>query len=410
MAHQISLSSTSSAGNSYLTKIDPVQGLINYVLDNKPYHTKVIEVLVEYVHTDLIATTVLENIDWCIGIGSPTLSNKFAFSIIQVDTANKTFTVQGDARYRVFVGQRVIVDKSSTNNGYYYITSISYSTNTGTTTFGVSGNILTSTADGYIIGSKIQFCPQSSLTGFYTSPIDAAACAGGWGDTYDGVIYAVYTFDTVNNAIVIEGNHLTYFNNITKVILYDDADNKIAVYDITAVNLVNGNTSVVVQQPVTSLVGSYYLFVEYLGFDDVEFCSVVTEGFVAVNVTESMVMDITADVTDTIETYNLENDLNVGFGDNFSGGIDAPYSQTSHEYFFSGSQITTDVAINSYTLYGGNFVTHFIYDRPVLTGYDAVSQLGTWNIDQYVIVDINGSAANTFSISGNRTNIFTTNI
>ena len=37
------------------TTLDPVQGLVDYVLEIKPYHTKVVEVLVEYIQTDIWA-------------------------------------------------------------------------------------------------------------------------------------------------------------------------------------------------------------------------------------------------------------------------------------------------------------------------------------------------------------------
>jgi len=41
--------------------LDPVQGLIDYVNDIKPYHTKIIESLVEYVSTEFVNVTILED-------------------------------------------------------------------------------------------------------------------------------------------------------------------------------------------------------------------------------------------------------------------------------------------------------------------------------------------------------------
>lgn len=52
-------------------ELDPVQGLVDYVNDVKPYHTKIIEVLVEYVHEDKINVTILEDTDWNIGLSWP---------------------------------------------------------------------------------------------------------------------------------------------------------------------------------------------------------------------------------------------------------------------------------------------------------------------------------------------------
>lgn len=39
---------------------DPVQGLVDYVLDVKPYHTKILEVLLEYVYSQPVDITILE--------------------------------------------------------------------------------------------------------------------------------------------------------------------------------------------------------------------------------------------------------------------------------------------------------------------------------------------------------------
>ena len=43
-----------------LKQLDPVQGLVDYVLDIKPYHTKIIEVLVEYVYEEKVNVTILD--------------------------------------------------------------------------------------------------------------------------------------------------------------------------------------------------------------------------------------------------------------------------------------------------------------------------------------------------------------
>lgn len=52
-------------------ELDPVQGLVDYVLDIKPYHTKVIEILVEYVQEELVDVTILEDTDWVIDVVRP---------------------------------------------------------------------------------------------------------------------------------------------------------------------------------------------------------------------------------------------------------------------------------------------------------------------------------------------------
>ncbi|MGI0075811.1 MAG: hypothetical protein ACREAU_00200, partial [Nitrosopumilaceae archaeon] len=54
-----------------IKQIDPVEGLVQYVLDIKPYHTKIIEVLVEYLHTDPLNVTILDELDWDIFLAEP---------------------------------------------------------------------------------------------------------------------------------------------------------------------------------------------------------------------------------------------------------------------------------------------------------------------------------------------------
>jgi len=46
--------------------LDPVQGLIDYTNDIKPYHTKVIEAVIEYIGREAIAVSVFEYFDFTI--------------------------------------------------------------------------------------------------------------------------------------------------------------------------------------------------------------------------------------------------------------------------------------------------------------------------------------------------------
>jgi len=50
------------------TAIDPVAGLVSYVEEIKPYHSKIIEVLVEYIHTDCIDVTITEDFELALGV------------------------------------------------------------------------------------------------------------------------------------------------------------------------------------------------------------------------------------------------------------------------------------------------------------------------------------------------------
>ena len=47
-------------------KIDPVQGLVDYVLDAKPYHTKIAEVQIGYVYAENVNVTITDKLSWVI--------------------------------------------------------------------------------------------------------------------------------------------------------------------------------------------------------------------------------------------------------------------------------------------------------------------------------------------------------
>ena len=49
---------------SKLSSIDPVQGLIDFTNDIKPYHSKIVEILIEYVGQEFIDATVFEDYSW----------------------------------------------------------------------------------------------------------------------------------------------------------------------------------------------------------------------------------------------------------------------------------------------------------------------------------------------------------
>lgn len=46
-----------------LLTIDPIQGLVDYVTDIKPFHTKIFQVLFEYVYTDMVNATVNDTLN-----------------------------------------------------------------------------------------------------------------------------------------------------------------------------------------------------------------------------------------------------------------------------------------------------------------------------------------------------------
>lgn len=52
-------------------QLDPIQALVDYINDVKPYHTKVIEVLTEYVYEENVNVTILEDLEWVADLTFP---------------------------------------------------------------------------------------------------------------------------------------------------------------------------------------------------------------------------------------------------------------------------------------------------------------------------------------------------
>lgn len=61
-----------------LFRIDPTQGLVDYVQAVKPYHTKILDVLVEYVYTEKIDATVKDSWSWTMTFTRPDIGVEYS--------------------------------------------------------------------------------------------------------------------------------------------------------------------------------------------------------------------------------------------------------------------------------------------------------------------------------------------
>ena len=116
--------------------LDPVQGLVDYVLDVKPFHTKVVEVLIEYVYGENIITRIGDtlylqldlvrpsqplNVVCDQGYSTQPFGDPQLFPVISpnqaisledypaIDSASRTMVVPGDHTKDVKIGSRVLV-------------------------------------------------------------------------------------------------------------------------------------------------------------------------------------------------------------------------------------------------------------------------------------------------------------
>jgi len=166
--------------------IDPVQGLVDYVLEIKPYHTKIVEILVEHIQTEPIDVTIIEDLDMCINLGIPDIDTRFSYTIIGVDTIANTFTISGDKRLNLHVGQVMEVFRSTLNDNRYTITSLEF--DGVNTEVGVSITIPSTTVDGTIVYRVIEYCPEGNLYSEYLAPVfEEEACGGGFGALFDSI-------------------------------------------------------------------------------------------------------------------------------------------------------------------------------------------------------------------------------
>ncbi len=53
-----------------ITSINPTEGFVSYTLDTKPYHTKILEVNVDYVYRDMVNVTIQDNIKWVMNFST----------------------------------------------------------------------------------------------------------------------------------------------------------------------------------------------------------------------------------------------------------------------------------------------------------------------------------------------------
>jgi len=203
--------------------LDPVQSLIDYTLEVKPYHTKIMEVLVEYIHTDYIQATINDSITFCFNLGFPDLNTLFEYSITGISTAG-ILTVDGDATNLINLGQRIQIVFSFDNNGYYFVDDITFDILTQETTITVRGIFASDISGGKVVNSVIDHCGYGGgMLSTNVHPLDGIECLGGYGEFYDSFVELVISVDLLNSQLVIVGDHTIKFKDTNNVSLIDNA-------------------------------------------------------------------------------------------------------------------------------------------------------------------------------------------
>lgn len=133
---------TTNSNNSFIKKIDPIDALVEYINDVKPYHTKIVETNVSYVASDLAAVSTTE-----------TLTLQWAMSV--VSSTNTSFIVAGNETLNLVVGTKVTIAGSSGNDGTYTVTNVVYSSPNTTITVTPSVPVTGSTGGTLTYTNKI---------------------------------------------------------------------------------------------------------------------------------------------------------------------------------------------------------------------------------------------------------------
>jgi len=316
--------------------LDPVQGLIDYTLAIKPYHTKIIEVLEEYIHTDFIYVTMEDRLDWCINFGIPNLNTLFAYDIIDVNFGTNSISVTGRVSELIHTGQRVSIEFSAHNNGFYYVTDTVFNELLNTSEVFFRDNIPSELADGKLVNSVIQYCPFKNDKSTNVIEIPPIFCDDGYGNIYDSFVELVFQINLAGNEIIIGGDHTLELSNTTTVqLINEELYNEITeTGDIVGTFHIdsyayNGSETVikVIEDistfPTFNISDSYKLLITYLGYDEVIRCNLKNDPNASetlfVTMKEEFSLDISMVYADDFTVYNMENSYeskydSIGFG------------------------------------------------------------------------------------------------
>lgn len=337
----------------------PIDGLVAYVQnDIKPYHTKIIEVLVEYTVADPISVTVLDHMNLCIDLGQGTLNSTFIYNVAAILTttvANDTIVITSpnpvmypngyiDVAPLFNVGLRVQLaasysgDLTKTNDGYYFVKSVTLDmTNkrllvqfyTGLP-FPIlpayeSGDVFIRNGSlGYVTVKVLNYCGDMYAASM--SKVPTYECASTFGIEYDPQVppdtivtldpdapYAIIGQDPISNYFLVSGDQRAYFPYAREFTITGSHQNDGTYDTLYALLDVNGNTTVFTTQNVLfpfpnvvtngvintpGMIGSQFQY--GFGYDLPRLCSVVPELHAQIIFDEQLVIVITDTASETI--------------------------------------------------------------------------------------------------------------
>jgi hypothetical protein len=301
-------------------KIDPVESLVDYVLEVKPYHTKIFEVVVEYVHTDVLKAKIKDSVDMCINVGFPDLNTFFDIPILAIDQTNRIITVKGSTDGSIFVGQRIMIAFSENNNGQYYVTSINFDAANNKTLLTVREEIPSTVVDGRVVHSVIDFCPNllgqnNAMSTTNVLPKPQLICDGGWGTVWDSFTFTVLSVDNNTNSIIIDGDETAKFKDVDNISLMSATNNTVlGLFHIASVSTNNFQTTIQVVNDISSFNiptnQNLSIFVKNVGWDVPLDCVYDNNGgrseVLKVGIKDDLHIELEMGIDEKISTKNWE--------------------------------------------------------------------------------------------------------
>ena len=102
-----------------LFKIDAAEGLVRYTNTVKPYHSKILDVLIEYVYREDVRVKVKEKWNWDVTIDKT--PDRCVFDVMSSDNEHNLFVIRGHNQERFLAGSRFIYTDIDGTTGVYII-------------------------------------------------------------------------------------------------------------------------------------------------------------------------------------------------------------------------------------------------------------------------------------------------
>lgn len=200
-----------------ITEIDPVEGLVDYTDFVKPYHTKILEVLVEYIHTDCIDVTFTEDFYLSVGMPDPELldlwgwteeqAQKFfncgytSFQVVGVDTGSNYWDVLDDISSSISVGDVLLYQDDLLSFTEYTVTGVTVVSESKSLNFlSLSGSPKCTTTQPTFSLDLNTLCPETET---YTVTRIEVSETIPLGSRSDGVLHPYKSSFTDSNGNVI---------------------------------------------------------------------------------------------------------------------------------------------------------------------------------------------------------------